>query len=233
MSPEQVEGRPVDARSDIFSFGTVMYEKVTGQRAFRSESKVSTLAAVVEKDPPPVSEVSSSTPPEVERLITRCLRKDVNRRGQNMADVKLSLEELRDESASGKLARPSAAADARARRWLWPAVVIASVLIAVAAFLWVYLNSRGTQSKGTELVRLSSDDGHSYSQPAISPNGEFVAYVSDRSGKKELWLQQVGGGDPIQLTHSGESVSYARSSPTASESSTSPLPRTARRAPSK
>jgi len=206
MSPEQVEGRPVDARSDIFSFGAVLYEMVTGQRAFRGESRISTLAAVVEKDPPPVSEISSGTPPEVERLIARCLRKDVNRRSQNMADVKLALEELRDESESGKLARPAAAGDAGARRWVWPVVAMACVLIAAAGFIWVYFDFRGTQSKGPDLVRVSPDDGHSYSQPAISPDGGFVAYVSDRSGKKELWLQQVGGGDPIQLTHGNERV---------------------------
>ena len=138
MSPEQAEGKPVDARSDIFSFGAVLYEMVTGQRAFRGESKISTLAAIVVKDPPPAGEISSSTPPELERLIARCLRKDVNRRSQNMADVKLALEELRDESESGKLARPAAAAHAGTRRWVWPAV--ACVAMAAAAFIWGYFN---------------------------------------------------------------------------------------------
>jgi serine/threonine protein kinase len=208
MSPEQAEGKPVDARSDIFSFGAVLYEMVTGQRAFRGESKISTLAAIVEKDPPPASEISSSTPPELERVIARCLRKDVHRRSQNMADVKLALEELRDESESGKLARPAAVADARTRRWLWPSVAMACALIAAAAFAWIYLDLRGSRSKGPDLVRLSPEDGHSYSEPAISPDGGFVAYVSDRSGKDELWLQQVGSGDPIQLTHANEIVEY-------------------------
>ena len=206
MSPEQAEGKPVDARSDIFSFGAVLYEMITGQRAFRGESRVSTLAAVVEKDPQPPSEISSTTPPELDRLIARCLRKDVNRRSQNMADLKLALEELRDESESGKLARPATAVPAGTRRWLWPAVAIASVLIAAVAFTWIYLNLHSPPPKGPDLVRLSPDDGHTYSQPSISSDGGFVAYVSDRSGKDELWLQQVGGGDPIQLTHSLDEV---------------------------
>ena len=208
MSPEQAEGKPVDARSDIFSFGAVLYEMITGQRAFRGESRASTLAAIVEKDPPPPSEISPITPPELDRLVARCLRKDVNRRSQNMADVKLALEELRDEPASGKLPRPAAAAGAGSRRWIWPAVAVACALVAAAALTWTYVALGGTQSKAPALVRVSPDDGHSYNQPAISPDGGFVAYVSDRSGKDELWLQQVGGGDPIQLTHSNESVSF-------------------------
>jgi hypothetical protein len=88
----------------------------------------------------------------LERLIARCLRKDVNRRSQHMADVKLALEELRDESASGKLARPDAPAHAGKRRWVWPAVAIACLLIAAASFVWVYL--RGAESKGPESAKI-------------------------------------------------------------------------------
>jgi serine/threonine protein kinase len=208
MSPEQAEGRVVDPRSDIFSFGAVLYEMVTGQRAFRGESRISTLAAIVEKEPQPPSAISSTTPPELDRLILRCLRKDINRRSQTMADLKLALEELRDESESGKLPRPAVDASVRRRLWRWPALAIASLLIAAVAVVSVYLNHRGTQPKGPNLVRLSPDDGYSYGQPAISPDGGFVAYISDRSGDDQLWLQQVGGGDPIQLTHSTESVSF-------------------------
>jgi serine/threonine protein kinase len=208
MSPEQAEGKPVDARSDIFSFGALLYEMITGQRAFASASRISTLAAIVEKDPRPPSEIRSTTPPEVERLILRCLRKDVTRRSQNMAGVKLALEELRDESASGSLARPRVADSPRARawRWLYPGLAMA-VLIAVATFDWTYLN-RGAKSQGPDLIRVSPDDGYSYSWPAISPDGRFVTYVSDRVGQRELFLQQVGEGDPLQLTHPPDPVSF-------------------------
>jgi eukaryotic-like serine/threonine-protein kinase len=208
MSPEQAEGKVVDPRSDIFSFGAVLYELVTGQRAFRGESRIATLAAIVEKEPQPPSAISSTTPPELERLILRCLRKDINRRSQHMSDVKLALEELRDESESGKLPRPAVHASVRRRLWRWPAMAMACLLIAAAAVIWIYLNLRGTQPKAPNLVRLSPDDGYSYDKPAISPDGGFVAYVSDRSGDRQLWLQQVGGSDPIQLTHSSESASF-------------------------
>jgi hypothetical protein len=208
MSPEQVEGKPVDTRSDIFSFGAVLYEMITGQRAFRGESRASTLSASLERDPPPLTAISPANVPELERLISRCLRKDVNRRSQNMADVKLALEELRDESESRKLARSAPALDARMRthHWLWLGVASAVVLIAAAAAWLYYLSLRATQLKGPELIRASPDDGHSYTSAALSPDGGLLAFVSDRSGKSELWLQQVGSGNPIQLAHFAEQV---------------------------
>ena len=204
MSPEQAEGRPLDARSDIFSFGAVLYEMITGQRAFRGESRASTLASVVEKEPQAIGEITGGTPPELERLVARCLRKDVGRRSQHIADVRLALEELRDESESGKLVGPTAGvAAAVERRWHWPVLAILCVAVAASAIGWAWLIRRGPPpTQGPELVRLSPDDGHAYGLPAISPDGKFVAYTSDRSGQLQLWLQQVAGGEPIQLTHS-------------------------------
>ena len=208
MSPEQAEGKPVDARSDIFSFGTVLYEMITGQRAFRGETRISTLAAVVEKEPQLPSQTGADAPPDVERLIARCMRKDVNRRSQHMADVKLALEELRDESESGKLVRPSAPlpATAAGHRWLLPSVALACVAVG-AVLAWALLHHRGPAPfQAPELTSVSPDDGHSYRSPSISLDGKFVVYVSDRGGNGELWLQQIGGGNPIQLTHSADPV---------------------------
>ena len=214
MSPEQAEGRPVDARSDIFSFGAVLYEMVTGQRAFRGHSRISTLTALVEKEPQPITETGAVVPPELERLITRCLRKDLNRRSQSIADVKLALDELRDDSESGKLGQRPVSTPTR-RRWLWLAVCAA---IAAGAVAWAYLHHRGpVQPQAPDLVRLSPDDGHMYVSPSISPDGKFVAYVSDRSGQNQPWLQQVGAGDPIQLTHSTNPVREVAFFPTGTQ----------------
>ena len=97
MSPEQADGRRIDSRSDIFSFGSVLYEMITGRQAFPGASKLSTLSSVLYKDPPPVSQAVPNVHPELERIISRCLKKEPERRWQTMADVKVALEELRDE----------------------------------------------------------------------------------------------------------------------------------------
>jgi len=118
MSPEQAEGKRVDARSDIFSLGSVLYEMVTGQKAFHGTSKMSTLAAILHQEPKPVSGITPAIPADLEKLINRCLRKDPARRWQTMADVKVALDELKEDSDSGRLATVASQADPRRRRWL-------------------------------------------------------------------------------------------------------------------
>ena len=199
MSPEQAEGKPVDARSDIFSFGAVLYEMITGQRAFRGESRVSTLAAIVEKDPPPPSEISSTTPPELDRLIARCLRKDVNRRSQHMADVKLALEELHDESGSRPLVSPSRFGSSRLRM---RTMLAAIGMIALIAGIWFLLREhQSSAGPAASPVRLTLEAG-SASYPAISADGKLIAFASDRSGNFDIYVQQIGGKNPIRVTDS-------------------------------
>ena len=127
MSPEQAEGKKLDARSDIFSFGSVLYEMVTGRRAFQVESRLATLSAIVHQEPAPIQDV----PPELEKVIARCLRKDPERRAQHMADLKLALQELKEESDSGKLGR-SAAGPVPRRRLSTPIKVVGIVLVLAA-----------------------------------------------------------------------------------------------------
>src|SRR5262249_26801126 len=106
MSLEQAEGRKVDARSDIFSFGAVLYEMATGQRAFLGDSKISTLAAILHTEPKPPAEVHPGLPRELEKIIQRCLRKDPAWRFQSAADLKISLYELQRELESRVSAAP-------------------------------------------------------------------------------------------------------------------------------
>ena len=103
MSPEQAEGKEAGPRSDIFSFGALLYEMVSGQLAFRGDTQMSTLSAVLRDDPKPVTDLRGDTPGELARIIARCLRKDPARRFQHMDDLKVALEELKEESESGKL----------------------------------------------------------------------------------------------------------------------------------
>ena len=115
MSPEQAEAKPVDARSDIFSFGAVLYEMATGTRAFQGGSKLETLRAVLRDNPKAPGELARDLPQDLEKVIARCLRKDVARRFQHMDDVKIALEEVKEESESGALEAP---APQRSRRTL-------------------------------------------------------------------------------------------------------------------
>ena len=100
MSPEQAEGKTVDARSDIFSLGSVLYEMISGNQAFQGDSTLSTLSAILNKEAGPLS---ADIPRDLERIVTRCLRKDPLRRFQAMSDLKVELEELKNEAESGRL----------------------------------------------------------------------------------------------------------------------------------
>jgi eukaryotic-like serine/threonine-protein kinase len=143
MSPEQAQGKRVDGRSDVFSFGAVLYEMISGRRAFQGANQVSTLAAILEKEPAPLAAGDSRIPRELERVVMRCLRKDPERRFQTMGDLRVALEDLKEESDSGKLTTAPSGTNpsvpsARGRQWLVPVVSGAFVLlVAAGGWLWV------------------------------------------------------------------------------------------------
>jgi len=134
VSPEQAEGRPLDWRSDIFSFGSVLYEMITGRQAFPGTSKLSSLSAVLTRDPQPVSQSIPGIPSELDKLIQRCLRKDPARRWQSMADVKVALNELIEQMDSGAAAEVKTTVAPRSLRAIsgWLALgVLAGMAVAI------------------------------------------------------------------------------------------------------
>lgn len=196
MSPEQAEGKPIDARSDVFSFGAVLYEMVTGRRAFPGDSKISTLSAVLTSEPvSPGAEV----PHDLQKLISRCLRKDAVRRLQHMNDIKVVLEELQDEQ--GRTGNPQpAAAPARTARWRrWPA--IAALLLVALTGAFVYFGFAPKPDAALKVVRLTSYPGVQ-SGPSFSPDGTQVAFAwnGEKQDNADIYVKLVSGGLPLRLT---------------------------------
>ncbi len=205
MSPEQAEGRPVDARSDIFAFGIVVYELAAGRRPFDCESAVATLAAILRDPAEPLAEVRPDAPAQLVRIVDRCLRKDPDRRFQSMADLRAALEDVRDD-----LARPAPVGAGRtaaqpalpARRWGGVATAAALLAAAAAAGAVAWWRPSVTPPlAGIGLSQLTFDAGISGS-PALSPDGSLLAFASDRggAGNLDIWVQPVAGGEPIQVT---------------------------------
>jgi eukaryotic-like serine/threonine-protein kinase len=200
MSPEQAEGRPVDHRSDIFSFGALLHEMLTGRRAFQGESAASTLASILTAEPPSLSAQTPGAPAELVRIVSRCLRKLPEKRWQSLADVKIALEELKQDVESGRSDTPSAQASRPRRGWM--AIVGAAAGAAVlTALVMAWRASPASAPELWQIGRLTGDAGLSL-YPAISRDGKLVTYVSDRAGSEslDLWVQQIDGGDPVQLT---------------------------------
>ena len=197
MSPEQAEGKKVDARSDIFSFGSLLYEMVTGQQAFRGDSKVSTLAAIINKEP--VS-LPAETPHDLEKVISRCLRKDPARRFQTMADLKVALEELKEESDSGKLSGVALTTPKSRRRVGWVAAVLGAAVLGAVAYYFFPTTGRQTQPSMTA-VPLTSYAGYEAS-PSFSPDGNQVAFVwsGERQDNFDIYVKLIGPGTPIRIT---------------------------------
>jgi serine/threonine protein kinase len=197
LAPEQLDGRKADARSDIFSFGAVLYEMLTGQRAFPGDSGRSAAAQILSDDPRPLHELEPSVSAELARIVSHCLRKDPERRYHDIADVKVALEDVRDE-----LLVPARPATARA----WPRSRLAWImLLPAAAILLLYMAWGPRIAPETlpppHLVPLTTLPGAEFS-PTLSPDGQSVAFVWSGVNRDngDIYVQRIGSGPEVRRT---------------------------------
>jgi Tol biopolymer transport system component len=197
MSPEQARGKTVDKRTDIWAFGCVLFEMLTRRPAFRGETSPDTVAAILEHEPD-WSALPAQTPPSVRRLLQRCLEKDAKRRLRDIGDARLEIEEaLHPTSKHQKVTvRP-------ARFGGWAAAGVGVLAIAIAgAVTWGVRRSSSLDTnplEGAKVVRITDFEG-AEEHAAISRDGKFVAFVSDRDGSWDAWVSQVGTDKIYNLT---------------------------------
>jgi len=177
MAPEQVRGETADHRSDVFSFGCILYEMLGGRRAFRRETGVETMTAILKDEPEPLSEIDSAVPPGLERLVMHCLEKDPGRRFQSMRDVSYTLETAAQTSSVGRAsALPLPASRHAARGPLWFVAGVAAVALAWVSFAWFSTDRTLPRFEKLTFQRGTIDSAR------LTPDGQTVIYGASWRG---------------------------------------------------
>jgi Tol biopolymer transport system component len=199
MSPEQVRGDELDARTDLFSFGDVLYEMATGHQAFAGRTPGLVFDAILNSEPPPPSSLNRALPPELDRIVARLLEKDRHLRYQSASDVRADLKRLtRDRQTGSQPAATAARATPFGGRWLSYVAGLAALLAAgwVASRYW-----RVEPPAQPGAVTQVSHWNRPMVSARLSPDGRVVAFGSPADGVPQVFVMLTGGGDPLQLTH--------------------------------
>jgi Tol biopolymer transport system component/tRNA A-37 threonylcarbamoyl transferase component Bud32 len=198
MSPEQATGEKVDARSDIFSFGAMLYEMVTGARAFAGSSIAETLSAVIRAQPKSPSAIVPAVSGDLEKIILRCLRKDLERRFQHIADVKVALHEIKEELESSTV---SAVLGPRRRRRSLVTILTGLLILVAAVAAWLLRAPHAMETPSLRVVPLTVLPGHE-KWPTFSPDGTHVAFEWDGDNKDnaDIYIKLVGSSEVRRLT---------------------------------
>jgi Tol biopolymer transport system component len=216
MSPEQVEGKDLDGRSDIFSLGAVLYEMLTGQRAFQGKSQLSVASAILEKEPAPLSAIKPMTPPALEHAIRRCVAKEPEERWQTARDLSLELKWIAEPGALPRVG--VRAARSVAKREL--AMVAALVAAAATAIVFGVLYARRPAEEkmvAKAYIKPMPNSSLIYSGTAagfaLSPDGRTLAYVATTpDGKSALWVRPIDSGQ-AQILAGTDGATYPFWSP--------------------
>ena len=228
MSPEQARGEELDARTDLFSFGAVLYEMTTGRMAFSGNTVAVVHEAILNRSPVPLARLKPELPPRLEEVINKALEKNKKLRYQSAADIRTDLQRLKRDSESGRAAAGSAteypgkeggkiglfALIREHRLWMTAGLVLAGLLLGSGLYL-----TRGMRSSNVPHAKITHKQftfsGDAYS-PAISPDGLFVAYVSRKPGEQQKLIVQASDGTKVELAL-GTYLDWPRWSPDGSE----------------
>lgn len=196
MSPEQIEGKDADARSDIFAFGAVLYEMATGKRAFEGKSQISVASSILEKDPEPISAAKPMTPPAFEHVVKTCLQKNPEERYQTAHDIKLELRWIAEGGSSSATQVVVPSPRSSRERLLWAAVVTVAILAGVLAGMFIKGLSQPARTIRTVIAPPESNTfrltGDLAGPPVLSPDGGYVAFTAGAAdGKVRLWVRPM------------------------------------------
>ena len=223
MSPEQARGEKLDSRSDVFSFGILLYEMVSGARPFRGDTPSTTRLKIIEADPKPLPDTGTDVPPDLERIIRRCLKKKPEERYNDTRDLVAAMKDLREEISSGKQrmvsgVQPSptlvAVGRTRATKWTLAMTGVTLTVVIAAAAIWYFARWEPpppppvhTQLTFTGTVGVAE----------LSPDGQSVAYGTEADGQGvKLMIQDLAGGEPLEILQALE-ISRIRWSPEGTE----------------
>jgi hypothetical protein len=208
MSPEQVRGKPTDHRSDVFSFGAILYEMLSGRRAFRGESTADTISSILREDPPDLSSTNRNINPALERVVNHCLEKSPEERFNSARDLAFALEALSGPAtASGDTTTILAKlpVSKRSRRELIAWAAAALFLITAIVLGWLYFRRPAVVEPTTSFVVAMPKDAAEVFGPAISPDGRTLVFVATLQGKRSLYVRSLAAleAQPLPGTDDG------------------------------
>ena len=199
MSPEQVRGLPLDHRSDIFSFGTVLFEMLTGGRAFLRQTAAETMTAILKEEPAVSARLLSGEAASLVPVLRHCLEKKPERRYQSARDLAYALETASTATGAAAAVPEPPKKRGAAVRWLGALALAAAAAIAAYVLRGARAEPSVPELGDATLFSLTTDPGYE-GEPTFSPDGKTIAYVADRDGNFEIYLQQIAGGPALNLT---------------------------------